>query len=104
MTDEQKITMLKSLTGETSSEIISVYLALAKSELLNKIYPFGDGTEEFPAKYDALHVQATEYLLNKRGAEGEIQHSENGLTRSYESGGLPKAILQQIVPFCGVIF
>lgn len=103
MTEEQKIAMLKSLTGETSSETISAYLFLAKSELIRKIYPYGDGTEEIPVKYDGLHVQAAEYLLNKRGAEGEVQHSENGLTRTYESGGLPKALLEQIVPICGVI-
>lgn len=103
MTDEQKIAMLKSLTGEANSDILSVYLTLAKCELIRKIYPYGNGTEEIPPKYDGLHIQATEYMLNKRGAEGEIQHSENGLTRSYESGGLPKSILEQIVPMCGVI-
>lgn len=103
MTEEQKIAMLQSLTGETNSETISAYLFLAKNELIRKIYPYGDGTEEIPAKYDGLHIQAAEYLLNKRGAEGEVQHSENGLTRTYESGGLPKALLEQIVPICGVI-
>lgn len=103
MTEEQKIAMLKSLTGETNSDIISAYLFLAKNELIRKIYPYGDGEEELPTKYDGLHVQAAEYLLNKRGAEGEVQHSENGLTRTYESGGLPKALLEQIVPICGVI-
>lgn len=103
MTDEQKIAMIQSLTGETNSNIISIYLIIAKSELMRKIYPYGDGTEEFPTKYDGLHIQATEYLLNKRGAEGETQHSENGLTRSYESGGLPKSMTEQIIPICGVI-
>lgn len=103
MTEEQKIAMLQSITGETNSDIISIYLSIAKGELIRKIYPYGDGAEEVPEKYDFLHVQASEYLLNKRGAEGEVQHSENGMTRTYESGGLPKALLEQIVPYCGVI-
>lgn len=103
MTEEQKIDILKALTGETNSGTISIYLMLAKKELIRKIFPYGDGTEEIPAKYEGLDIQAAEYLLNKRGAEGETQHSENGMTRTYESGGLPKSILEQIVPICGVI-
>lgn len=35
----------------------------------------------------------------KAGAEGEIQHTENGIARQYESGDkYPKAMLSDIIP------
>ena len=42
------------------------------------------------------------YLLNKRGAEGETAHSENGISRSYESADIPESMLSGIIPFAGV--
>ena len=42
-------------------------------------------------------------LLNKRGAEGETAHSENGVSRSYEDGDIPPTLLRRILPMAGVI-
>lgn len=43
------------------------------------------------------------YLLNKRGAEGQTAHSENGISRSYEDGDVPPTLLRDIVPFASVM-
>ena len=48
-------------------------------------------------------VEVAAYLLNKRGAEGETAHSENGISRSYEDGDVPSSLLRDIVPYAGVV-
>ena len=42
-------------------------------------------------------------MLNKRGAEGQTSHSENGISRSYENADIPESMLKSIIPFCGVL-
>lgn len=108
MTDAEKLTLLKTMIevgdGDTD-EVLSVYLSLAAQEILNIAYPFVTDFSEvdFPSKYDYLQVQAAAYLWNKRGAFGETAHNENGINRTYEAAHLPKSIIQQITPECGVI-
>ena len=51
----------------------------------------------------ALQVEIATYLLNKRGGEGELSHSENGISRSYENGDVPESMMRQIVPMAGVL-
>lgn len=102
MTDEEKLTMLKSMTEETDDDVLSTYLTLAKGVVLSRAYPY---TEEdtVPSKYDTVHVEIAAYMLNKRGAEGETAHSENGVSRSYEDGDIPPTLLRRILPMAGVI-
>ena len=40
-------------------------------------------------------------MLNKRGAEGEVSHTENGISRTYEKADIPTSMLRTIVPHCG---
>ena len=53
--------------------------------------------------YKRQQVEIAAYLVNKRGAEGETAHSENGISRSYEDGDVPPTLLREIVPFASVI-
>ena len=98
MTDTEKLKMHESMTGETEEAVLSTYLTLAKGVVLRKAFPFGDGTETVPAKYDTVQVEIAAYMLNKRGAEGESAHSENGVTRYYEDGDIPPTLLRRILP------
>lgn len=98
MTDTEKLTMLQGMTGETDQTVLSTYLTLAKGIVISKAYPFGTGTEDIPPQYHTTHVEIAAYMLNKRGAEGETAHSENGVSRSYEDGDIPPALLRRITP------
>lgn len=102
MTDEEKLTMLKRMTEETDDEVLSTYLILAKGVVLARAYPYSEA-DKVPAKYDTVHVEIAAYMLNKRGAEGETAHSENGVSRSYEDGDIPPTLLRRILPMAGVI-
>lgn len=103
MTTEEMTTMLTGMTEETNAATLSTYLLLAKQAVLLRLYPYKDSSEdEVPAKYHGVQVEIAAFMLNKRGAEGEKAHSENGITRSYESGDIPDSLLRRIVPMAGV--
>lgn len=101
MTDDEKLVIVKRMTGESDTAVLAAYLSLAKGAVLARAYPYGNGEEEIPPKYDAVHIEAAVYLLNKRGAEGEVSHSENGISRTYADGDLPPALMRRITPMAG---
>ena len=72
-------------------------------KIFNRAYPYGSEETEVPARYDYLQCEIAAYLLNKRGAEGQTGHSENGISRSYESADVPESLLSAVTPMVGVI-
>ena len=105
MTYDDKLTMLERMTDETEQGVLSTYLLLAEQVVISKAYPFDDVERPavMPARYDGVQVEIAAYMLNKRGAEGQTQHSENGITRQYENADVPSSMLKAITPYCGVI-
>ena len=69
------------------------------------MYPFKDDYEglEVPDRFVATQLKIASYMINKIGAEGEIQHIENGIHRNYGSADVPDGMLQDIIPFCQAI-
>jgi hypothetical protein len=109
MTDAEKIIQLKALLGnqvgdDWSDDVLLAYLLLAGEKIINRAYPYAkDEVLTVPRRYELLQCEIATYLLNKRGAEGEISHSENGISRGYESSDVPESMLANIVPFCCVV-
>lgn len=103
MTDFEKATMVKAMSGETDDNVISAYLYLAGQKINRIAYPFDPDVTTVPDKYAHVQIDAAVYLLNKRGAEGETTHGENGISRTYENADLPPSMLRDIVPLCGVV-
>lgn len=103
MDELEKIAMAKVLSGETDELMVSAYLKIAGSKICRKAFPFDSSILDVPKQYEYLQVEIAVYLLNKRGAEGETAHSENGISRTYEDGDIPPTLLRQIVPVCGVL-
>lgn len=83
-------------------ELLSLYLTFAADKIRNRAYPYGDGTEEIPTRYLSLQVEIAAYLYGKRGAEGEAQHQENGINRTYHGADVPADMLAHIIPIAGV--
>lgn len=103
MLESEQIEMVKAMTGENDDGTVSVYLKLAGSKICRRAYPFDPAVTEVPEQYQFLQVEITVYLLNKRGAEGQTGHTENGISRSYESGDVPESMLRQVVPMARVL-
>jgi len=99
----EKVRRLKAMTDEKDEKVLLTYLEIAGDRVLAKAYPFRSDKREVPDKYANVQIEAACYLLNKRGAEGETYHSENGINRTYEAASIPDSILKSVTPFVGVI-
>lgn len=99
--DAEKISLVKSLSGEMDEGTVSTYLSIAGNKICRHAYPFNPTVTEVPDRYALTQVGIAVYLLNKRGAEGELSHAENGISRTYENADVPISMLRGIVPMCG---
>lgn len=61
--------------------------------------------DELPmeTRWNELQIQIALFLWNKQGAEGEIQHNENGVNRYYENADIPVSLLSDITPLAVVV-
>lgn len=103
MTDEQKLSMLATIVGETRLEVLSTFLTIAGNKICRKAFPFDHRVMDVPDKYAELQVEIAAYLMNKRGAEGEVSHSENGIQRIYENADVPASMMRTIIPVAAVV-
>ncbi len=104
MTNAEKLQLLKAMVGESDiEEVLLAYLNIAGSKIINRAYPYNSEVTEVPARYEFLQCEIAAYLLNKRGAEGQVSHSENGISRTYGSADVPEAMLSAVTPVVGVI-
>lgn len=108
MTEVEKLSMLRVMVGQPnegdwSDDVLISYLAIAGRKIINRAYPYDDTVDEVPRRYGYLQCDIAAYLLNKRGAEGQTAHSENGISRSYASADVPEAMLSEVTPHVGVL-
>lgn len=106
LTEIEKLSMLRVMVGQPNEgdwtdEVLLSYLTIAGRKIINRAYPYDDTVTEVPRKYSYLQCEIANYLLNKRGAEGQTSHSENGISRSYESADVPESMLSEVVPHVG---
>lgn len=112
MTDAEKLSQLRIIlddTGTTPEDpdtTLLFYIAQAKNVILNRMYPYMTDEEYvsigIPERYDYKQIRIAAYLLNKRGAEGETQHIENGIHRNYKSSDVPEDMLWDVFPMVGI--
>ena len=100
------------LPKEKDDGLLSELLESAKNVILNLRFPYGDyptetkstgdGTLEevtvLESRYLDLQIRMALDLYNKIGAEGELSHSENGVSRSYESSWISKELRNEVIP------
>ncbi|WP_448973302.1 phage head-tail connector protein [Oribacterium sp.] len=108
MTKDDMLTEIAKLSpgifdGDISRSEAYPFLENAKLAILNRLYPYDDTKTDVPEKYEYLQMQIAIYLINKVGAEGESNHTEGGVSRTYGSSGIPESYLKEIVPRAGVI-
>lgn len=99
MTQATMLTVLTDMTGVTDQATLLAYLELAAARILERCYPFDSSKTQVPSRYENVQVEIAAYLLNKRGAEGETRHNENGIDRAYEAASVPDSMLKAVVPF-----
>lgn len=109
MDSTEKLNLLRAMVGVPnteegwSDETLHAFLLISGQKIIRKAYPYKPETKKVPPQYHVLQCEIAAYLLNKRGAEGQIGHSENGISRQYENGDVPDSMLSVIVPYCGSV-
>ena len=94
-------------TGEQNAELLADMLYTAKVAILSRRFPYKqfdgdiDGIE-LEYQYKDLQFRIALDLYNKLGAEGEMEHTANGIKRVYESSWISDQLLSEVIPFCGV--
>ncbi|MFA5715100.1 MAG: phage head-tail connector protein [Candidatus Paceibacterota bacterium] len=90
------------MTDDDSEDtLLSFLLTVAGQKILDKLYPFDDTVTTVPTRYLTKQVEIALFLYNKRGAEGEVSHGENGINRTYENADIPDSLMRGIVPYVG---
>lgn len=102
------------------TNVLADCIESAKNAILSRRYPFGDyPTREVTTRVNGQDVTVEETyvedryldlqfrialdLYNKIGAEGEIIHSANGISRTYESPWISRQLLLEVTPKYGAI-
>jgi hypothetical protein len=104
LTNDEKLTVLRAMVGGSDDDsVLSTYLSLSGAKIIARVFPYRGDIIEVPAQYEFLQLEISAYLLNKRGGEGEISHSENGIARAWENADIPVSMLKAITPTVGVL-
>lgn len=84
--------------------LMEAALERAKLGILELRFPFGypEGQELEP-QYLGLQVEWAIELITKMGAEGEITHTEQGTTRTFESAGISKSLMRRVTPKAALV-
>lgn len=93
---------LKLRTGEPDEAILEDCLESAKSAILARRYPYGEWPDELESRYLDLQFRCALAIYNKQGGEFETAHSENGVSRSFGSEGIPQELLLEVTPMAKV--
>lgn len=104
MSDVEKIALCRDLIEDVhvTDEQIATYLSVAASRILNAVYPFGSAPDALPDLYSRIQCELAVRMIARRGGEGEISHSENGISRTYGSVD-DIDILSRLTPHVGVL-
>lgn len=89
--------MMKSLLGitdDSQDSICQFYLDAAKDIICDIRH-----SDEIESQYFGTQIRIAIELYNKQGVEGQISHTENGISRSYEKAGISPSLLEEITPF-----
>ena len=107
MTNAEKLNMIRTLLDDggalPSDEKLNVYLELAGNEILQWLYHQVGGVPEtvytVPAKYEVTEVYAVVAGYTHAGAEGQREHSENGIGRQFIFSDMLDYIHQNVVSY-----
>jgi hypothetical protein len=81
------------VTSPTPAELIVVELAAIAAEDAINFYRHTTTLED---EYQSLAIEIGVYLYSKRGVDGVLSFSENGVARAFEAGSIPLSILSRI--------
>ena len=111
MTDEQKLTTVKTLIEDGSGYMptdntLNTYIEMAGNEILAWMYHLIGGVPEDVTEVPSLDEGAQIYAVvagyTHAGSEGEVSHHENGITRTFAYTDMIGYIRNHVLPYVRV--
>jgi len=108
MTDAEKLLQLKALlqiTDTTQDATLAVYLSFAKSEILSWLYSgkTPDDVTDVPEQYIPTQIQAVVVGFSQSGADGQISHTENSISRTWKYDSMVSFIRNNVVAYAQIL-
>jgi hypothetical protein len=108
MNDAEKLGQLKVLlqiTDTMQEATLAVYLDFAKAEILAWLYSgkTPEGVSDVPARYIPTQIQAVVVGYSQSGAEGQLAHTENAISRQFEYSNMLAFIKSNVIPYAQVM-
>ena len=88
--------------SDIEQQLLNELLEFAASAIMDRRYPFGTTLTELPSQFQNLQVQMAADLYAKLGAQGQISHNENGISRTWANANISNDLLSRIVPVVGL--
>lgn len=89
---------LKLRTGEVDEAVLQDCLDSAKAAIMARRYPFQEWPDELESRYLDLQFRCAMDIYSKIGAEGQKAHTENSISRTWESSWISESLLQEVTP------
>lgn len=103
LTQLQKLKIWLDMSDSDTADDKKLQLMLDRAESAIKHRRNWPDEEPMEPRWNELQIQIALFLWNKQGAEGETQHTENGVSRSYENSDIPASLLNDITPIVQVV-
>lgn len=108
MTTTEKLECVKALlkiTDTTYDAELTVYLSFAKDEIISWLYSGKppDNLSDVPAQYEPTQIMAVIAGFSQSGAEGQLAHSENGISRTWKYEDMVAYIRSHVCAYVQVI-
>ena len=106
MTTFEKKNMVQNMIDDPSltQEQIEYYLKKSAASIMDRLYAAYSQRpedEELPSRYEMLQVELAIRYIARRGGEGEISHSEGGVSRTWANAD-DSDLLCRVVPKAGL--
>jgi len=92
------IDRLKVLTGSEDESLLLELLSEAREAIMSRRFPYGDWPDDLEPQYLGLQVQIAEAIFDKIGGKYETSHTENGVSRTWGTGGIPQELILRVTP------
>ena len=94
---------MKLRTGESNIAVLRDCLDSARAAIMARRYPYGEWPDELESRYLDLQYRIAIDLYNNTGAEGQTGHTENSISRTWESSWISESLLQEVTPLAGMV-
>ena len=105
MSTSEKADMVIRLLGDESIslETVEAYLSFAESAIIaHKYANVSNKPTEFPSSLEPVQIQAVIAGLSMSGAENQLSHTENGISRTFKYSDMLQYIQRNVPAYVGV--